>query len=110
MGKTRSFVSALSGPTNLFLITGCARGLRHYWDIVFPFTRIAVCVWSNTDTREHGRKLGNVAVNKTKENIQSSLETIIAHYQKNKQKKTFLTKCCMVNTVINNLFLAFKAF
>lgn len=49
-GKTRSFVSALPGPTNLFLITGCMWGLQNYWYIVFPFTRIAACIWSNIDT------------------------------------------------------------
>ncbi len=58
-GKTRSFVSALSGPTNLFLFTGCMWGLQRYWYIVFPFTRIAAFIWSNIDTTEHSEKLGN---------------------------------------------------
>lgn len=66
-GKTRSFVSILSGPTNLFLITGCMWGIRHYWDIVFLFTRIAASTWSNTDTTEQSTNGGKLWVTRNKE-------------------------------------------
>lgn len=51
--------SALSGPTDLFLITGCMRGLRRYRDIGFPFyqNRCTHLV-ENADTRELGGKAG----------------------------------------------------
>lgn len=51
--------SALSGPTDLFLITGCVRGLRRYRDIGFPFyqNRCTHLV-ENADTRELGGKAG----------------------------------------------------
>lgn len=68
-GKTRSFVSTLSGPTNLFLITGCMWGLQDYWYIVFPFTRIAACIWSNIDTTWTQRKSGKRLKREIKKNM-----------------------------------------
>lgn len=52
-------LSALSGPTDLFLITGCVRGLWRYRDIGFPFyqNRCTHLV-EKADTRELSGKAG----------------------------------------------------